>query len=457
MRKKSFFKSEADMTQGNIWLLLVRFAAPLLLGYIFQQLYNTVDTYVVGNFVSNEAYAAVGNVGPITNMLIGIFLGLATGASVVLSQYYGAGDNENASATVHTMYVMTAIMSVFVSVVGILLVDPMLNFMKILDAGVHAEAKTYLTIYFAGAAGLMFYNVGAGVMRAVGDSTRPFIFLVITALLNTGLDLLFVLVFHMGVDGVAYATIISQFVSAVLVTAVLMRSKGCCRIEIRRLRIHRRILGQIVKVGLPSALQQGITSFSNVFVQSYINHFGPDVMAGWTTYSKLDSFALIPMMSVGMAVTTFVGQNLGAGNLERARKGTRSALLISVISTVMLIAPLMIWAGPLASIFNPKAEVVRYSVQIIYLQSPFYICCCINQIYAGSLRGAGATRAPMFIMLGSFVLFRQIYLAIMSQVCYTVTWVALGYPFGWIMASMLCMLYYKFGRWNKFAVTGGQG
>ncbi len=452
-KSKGFFKRETDMTQGNIWMLLLKFAAPLLLGYIFQQLYNTVDTYVVGNFVSTDAYAAVGNVGPIINMLIGLFMGLATGAGVVLSQYYGAKDNENVSKVVHTLMAMTLILAVVISVLGVVLVEPMLVLMRIQEKTVHAEAETYLTIYFAGSIGLMVYNAGAGVLRAVGDSTRPFIFLVATAVMNTVLDLLFVLVFHMGVAGVAYATVVSQLVSAILVVITLMRAKGSYRFYWTKLRMNLRILKQIIRVGLPSALQQAVTAFSNVFVQSYINAFGSACMGGWTTYSKLDAFALIPMMSIGMASTTFVGQNMGAGNVERAKRGVRVSLGMALISTAILLVPLIVWAKQLSVVFNPDPKVVEYSVLIIRLLSPFYLSCCLNQIYAGALRGAGATTVPMIIMLSSFVAFRQVYLAIASAVSDSVIWTVMGYPFGWIMASTLCILYYKFGNWEKKSVV----
>lgn len=446
-------KRDKDMTQGNIWLLLVKFAAPLMLGYVFQQLYNTVDTYVVGNFVGTNAYAAVGNVGPIINMLIGLFMGLATGAGVVLSQHYGAANYEKVGKVVHTLMALTLFMSVIVSLAGIALVEPMLEFMKILDPEVHAEAKTYLIIYFAGSIGLMVYNAGAGVLRSIGDSTRPFVFLVITALMNTGLDLLLVLVFDMGVAGVAWATVIAQLVSAVLVVITLMRSSGPYKLQWKRVGFNLEMLKQIIKVGMPSALQQAVTSFSNVFVQSYINSFGSALMAGWTTYSKLDSFALIPMMSIGMASTTFVGQNLGAGNVERAKKGVRISLWMSLISSALILLPLMIWTRPLSVLFNPDPAVVDYAVLIIRVLSPFYLCCCVNQIYAGALRGAGASTVSMIIMLTSFVAFRQGYLYVSSLFAHSVMLTIISYPLGWILASALSYLYFKYGKWERFRLA----
>ena len=262
-----------DMTQGSVVGHLIRFAVPLLLGNLFQQLYNTVDLWVVGKFVSNEAYSAVGTVTPIIIMLIGFFMGLASGAGVVISQYYGAKKYDQVRKTVHTSIVMTLVLGVVLSVVGILIIPIMLDLMNT-DPQAIPEATTYLTIYFAGAMGLLLYNMGSGILRAVGDSRRPFYFLVVSALLNIALDLFFVIGLGMKVEGVAYATILSQGVSAALILVVLARGEDCVRLQWKDLRVDWRILRQIIRIGVPSALQMAITSFSNVFVQSYINFFG---------------------------------------------------------------------------------------------------------------------------------------------------------------------------------------
>ena len=275
-------KQDVDMTQGNILGHIITFSLPLLLGNFFQQLYNMVDTWVLGNFVSNEAYSAVGNVGPIVNMLIGSFMGLSTGAGVVISQYYGAGQEEKVQHTVHTAFVMTLCLGVLFTGIGIFMIPFMLDLMNMPDV-VKPEATTYLTVYFSGSMGLMLYNMGSGILRAVGDSRRPFYYLVVCAIMNTVLDLVFVLVLHMGVMGVALATILSQGVSATLVIIALVRSSNCVKLTLRKLRIHWDILKKIVGVGIPAALQMAVTAFSNVFVQSYINYFGPDCMSGWTT------------------------------------------------------------------------------------------------------------------------------------------------------------------------------
>ena len=434
-------KKDVDMTQGNITRHIISFALPLLIGNVFQQLYNTVDTWVVGNFVSNEAFSAVGTVGPIINMLIGFFMGLSSGAGVVISQYYGARRYEEVQKTVHTAIVMTLVIGVVFTGVGIAMIPYMLQLMKT-PTEVIPESTAYLTIYFSGILGLMLYNIGAGILRAVGDSKRPFYFLVVCAVMNTILDLVFVLYFNMGVEGVALATILSQSVSALLVMITLMRSDSCIKLQIRSLKIHWSMLGKIFRVGIPAALQMAITSFSNIFVQSYINYFGADAMSGWTAYSKVDQLLFLPMQSIALASTTFVGQNLGRNQVDRAREGVRKALTIALASTAVMMVPVLAFSGPIVSFFNSKEEVIRYGTVLLRWLSPFYLLCCFNQIYSGALRGAGNSRAPMIIMLGSFVVFRQVYLFAMSRIWNEIIPIAMGYPAGWLLCSSITAVYF---------------
>ena len=445
-RKKS---RDVDMTEGSIMRHLINFAIPLLVGNIFQQLYNMVDTWVVGNYVSNEAFSAVGSLGPIANMLIGIFMGLSSGAGVVISQYYGAKRYDKVQDTVHTSIVMTLVLAAIFTIIGIFMTPYMLHFMKTPD-NVFPESKTYLTIYFAGIIGLMIYNIGSGILRAVGDSKRPFYFLVVSAVLNTVLDLLFVLVFHMGVAGVALATIIAQGVSAVLVLIALLRSHTCIRLEVRRLKMHWDMLAKIIKVGIPAAIQMAITSFSNVFVQSYINFFGADCMSGWTAYAKIDQLILLPMQSLALSSTTFVGQNLGRNLVDRAKKGIRISLLMSIAATLILMLPVILFAPSLVAFFNNKPEVIEYGTLMLRWLSPFYVLCCVNQIYSGALRGAGDSRAPMVILLCSFVFFRQAYLYIMANyISNTIIPIGMAYPAGWLLASVLTLIYFKKAKLDK--------
>ena len=441
-------KRDVDMTEGNIVRHIITFAIPLLLGNIFQQLYNTVDTWVVGNFASNEAYSAVGTVGPIVNMLIGFFLGLSSGAGVVISQYYGAGRHEKVHDTVHTAILMTLILGVVFTALGIFMTPFMLKLINMPDT-VIPEATTYLSIYFSGIMGLMLYNIGAGILRAVGDSRRPFLFLVVCALMNTVLDLVFVLAFRMGVAGVALATILSQGVSAVLVIAALLRSDNCIRLKLRDLKIHWDMLKKIIKVGIPAAIQMAITAFSNIFVQSYINFFGEDCMSGWTTYAKVDQLLFLPMQSIALASTTFVGQNLGKGQVDRAKRGVGISASMAVAATVILCIPVVAFAPYIVAFFNAKPEVIEYGTLLLRWLSPFYVLCCFNQIYASALRGAGNTKAPMVIMLLSFVGFRQLYLFAMSHICNQIIPMAMSYPAGWLLCSALTIIYYHRTQLSK--------
>ncbi len=433
---------DVDMTQGNITRHIITFALPLLAGNIFQQMYNMVDTWVVGNFVSNEAFSAVGTVGPVINMLIGFFLGLSSGTGVVISQYYGARRYQEVQDTVHTAITMTLCMGILFTGIGLFMTPYVLRLMNT-PANVIPESTTYLTIYFSGILGLMLYNIGAGILRAVGDSKRPFYFLVVCAILNTVLDLVFVLVFHMGVAGVAWATILSQAVSAVLVMITLMRTDECIKLLPGSLRIHWSMLKKIIRVGIPAAIQMAITAFSNVFVQSYINFFGADCMSGWTAYSKVDQLLFLPMQSIALASTTFVGQNLGRNLPDRAKAGVRRSLTLAVISTLMLMGPVMYFAEPVVGFFNSKPEVVAYGTRLLRLITPFYVLCCFNQILGGALRGAGNSRATMVIMLSSFVVFRQIYLFVASRICNEIVVIAMSYPAGWLLCSLITCIYYS--------------
>ena len=435
-----------SMTQGNILRQLLLYSLPLLAGNFFQQCYNTVDSIVLGNFVGKAALAAVGTTTPIINTLIGLFLGLSAGIGVVISQFYGAQEEEKVGQAVQTSLVL--VLCGAFTVVGVAMVPAMLRLMAT-PADVFGPAQEYLRIYFAGVSGLLLYNLGSGILRAVGDSRRPLYFLLFSAAINTVLDLLFVAVFHWGIAGAAIATIVAQALSALLVLGVLTASRSCYRVQWRNLKVQRGILKNIFVVGVPSALQLAVTSFSNVFVQSYVNRFASSCMAGWAAYQKIDAFAILPMTTLSVTATTFVGQNVGAGNWERAKRGIRCSLAIATVVAVVVLVPLMLFARPLCGLFNQEPEVLDYGVYFIRLISPFYLIANFNQIYAGALRGAGDAKIPMFIMLFSFVAFRQVYLLVTYRLFGTLLPVALGYPVGWIVCSVILLLYYRSGKWMK--------
>lgn len=448
-------KRSRMMTEGNIWKHLLLFAIPLLIGNLFQQLYNTVDSIVVGNFVGKEALAAVGTTDNVINTIIGFFMGMSTGAGVVISHYFGGKNDEGVHKAVHTTIALTFIMSILFSILGVLLVPAMLRLMKTPD-DVIEQSSVYLRIYFAGSAGLMFYNMGSGILRAVGDSKRPLYFLIFSALLNTILDILFVAIFHMGVAGVAIATIIAQGLSAILVMITLTREKDSYRIIWKKVRIYKKMLGKIFSVGFPVAIQQAVTSFSNVFVQSYINDFGSACMAGWSSYGKIDKFCMLPMQTVSLSVTTFVGQNLGCGNIKRAKKGTNVALIMSISISVFMMIPILIFAPSLVRLFNHDPEVVSYGSMFLRFMMPFFASCCINQVYAGTLRGAGNATAPTIILMSCFIVFRQIYLFIVSHLFDTIKVVAFAYPAGWLVCSAVMLIYYHFSHWEKRSLSINQ-
>ncbi|MBO5556616.1 MAG: MATE family efflux transporter [Oscillospiraceae bacterium] len=444
------------MTQGSIPRLLIVFAIPLLIGNVFQQLYNTVDSIVVGNYVSKQALAAVGCTSPIINLLIGLFIGLSSGAGVVISQHYGAKDEERLFCAVQTSISLTLILCVVLTAAGVTLTPLLLRLMDTPE-DVFVEAVEYLRLYFWGVSGVLLYNMGAGILRAVGDSTRPLFFLIFSAVLNTILDVVLVKGFSMGIAGAAVATVISQCASALLVMILLSRSGAAYRVDFTHLQLHGPTLRRICDIGIPSALQLGITSFSNIFVQSYVNRFASSCMAGWAAYNKIDSFAMLPMMSLSIAITTFVGQNLGAGDRVRARAALKYGIAMGLSLMVVILTPLMLFAPQLTGLFNQEAEVIRYGSWFIRVISPFYLTFAINQVYMGALRGAGNTRAAMFIALGSFVVFRQIYLFVTYRLIGGLLVVTLGYPAGWMLCTVLLMLYYRSEKnpLSRKAVAGG--
>lgn len=437
------------MTEGPIWKHIVMFAFPLLIGNLFQQFYNTVDSIVVGNFVSTQALAAVGSTTAIINTIIGFFMGMSTGAGVVISQAYGAQDDKRVHDAVHTMVLTAFIMGIILSLIGVFGAPYMLRLMSTPE-DVMADAKLYLQIYFSGATTIIMYNMGSGIMRAVGDSRRPLYFLIVSASLNVVFDLIFVLVFHMGVAGVAVATVLAQGISAALILITLSRTHENYRLIWRDLRIQPAILKRVMSLGLPSAIQMMLTSFSNIFVQGYINAFGSAGMAGWSSYSKIDQFVMLPMQAVSLASTTFVGQNIGAKDIPRAEKGVRTSIGISFSVTLTLSVLLMIFARPMLMMFTSEPAVLDYGELFIRTNTLFLPITCMNQIYAGALRGSGDTKAPMVMMLSSYVLFRQIYLFAASHLLPgNPQVISLGYPLGWVLCTVLMTIYYRKSNWQK--------
>ena len=436
------------MTEGTIWKQLVNFAFPLFIGNIFQQLYNTVDSIVVGNFVGADALGAVTSTIPIVITLIGLFIGLAMGASVVISQYFGAKDVENLRRATHTAVVSTIIMALVISAIGYWSTPHLLRMMNTPES-VFREAVVYLQIFSLGLGGTMLYNMGSAILRAVGDSKRPLYFLILASVLNIFLDLLFVIKFKSGVAGVAYATIISQLVSGLIIFWLLFRSREVHSLTWHEMKVDTKILRRIIAIGFPAGFQMALTSFSNVFVQAYINSYGAASTAGWGIYARVDAFVILPTQSMAMAVTTFVGQNAGAKKPDRIHKGLLQGLFISWSLSACIITCLFVFAPYIAGLFNQDAAVLSFAVLFIRLNSLFDPVNATDQIQAGALRGVGDSRTPMIIMLSSFVLFRQIYLFIISRLTSSVYFIAIGYPLGWIVCTALMTIHIKRSGWEK--------
>ena len=449
-----------DMTEGSIVKQVILFALPLMLGNVFQMLYNTVDSIVVGNFVGTQALAAVGSTTMIVNMMVFFFNGFSAGAGVVIANYFGAKDMEKLHKSIETTMAATFVLSVLFTIGGVAAVKPMLRFMATPE-DVFGEATVYLQIYIGGISGLLIYNMGSGILRAVGDTMRPLYFLILTSVLNIILDLVFVLGLHRGIEGVAWATIISQFISAFLILALLTRSRDIYRLTWHDLKIDRVILGSIFAVGLPAGIQSIITAFSNVFVQSYVNFFGSSCMAGWSCYNKLDQFIMLPMQSMAMAATTFVSQNIGAGKRQRADRGTIVTVSMSVGVTAVIVAFLCIFAAPAVGLFSPDGKVIEFGVLFIRANCFFLLFNCVNHVLAGALRGMGDSKGPMIIMLLTFVGIRQVYLFVVTHfIANTPFLVGFGYPVGWTSCCILELSYYFLCRrkremskgepWNGF-------
>jgi putative MATE family efflux protein len=438
----------ASMTSGPITRQILAFAVPLMFGNIFQILYNTVDSIIVGRFVGTYALAAMGVTTPITNMAVFFFNGFSIGATVVIGHFFGARDRLRVHKAIETTMMLTFILCILFTAGGIWGQKYLLELMKT-PADVFPQAEQYLIIYFAGASSLLIYNMVSGILRAVGDSVRPLYFLVITSVLNILLDFLFVVGLKWGIAGAAIATVIAEFTSAVLTLILLTNTEDIYKLVWKDLSIDRSIFGQIMAIGLPNAIQTAVTSFSNVFVQSYVNFFGANVMAGWAAYNRLDQFVMLPMQSMAMAATTFVSQNIGAADVKRANRGTKISIALTLIITFCIISILQICAVPAIRLFDTHKEVIEVGVTFVRVNMYFLLFNCINHVLAGALRGRGGSTAPMIIMLLSFVLFRQIYLYLITNFFInTPAAVGFGYPVGWMICAVIEVTYF-FICWNK--------
>ena len=439
-------ESKGLMTSGNIYKKIALFAIPLLLGNFFQLMYNTIDSIVVGNYVGKEALAAVGASTPIINLLIAFFQGLATGAGVVVSRYYGARKQEDESKAIHSFLLFSILFGIALSIVGYF-ISPIILRMMNTPSDYYTDADGYLAIYFLGATFLIVYNAGTGILQAVGDSKNPLYFLIATSILNIFLDLLFVKGFGMGVDGAAWATIISECISMLLVINLLMRTKNEYKVTLKNLKIDFSVLKQIVVIGVPAGLQGMIVSVSNVIVMAYINQFGSSGVAGFSCSNKIDNFMGLPVNSLMLAITTFVGQNLGARQYERVKQGVRAALVMSISIVVTLGIFVFLFSDSLMRIFTSDMDVIEDGTIILRIMCPCYIFLCFHQVYSGALRASGRSSVPMITSIIAFVLMRQIFLAVAIPLYHHISIIGIGYSFTWAMAALMTGIYYFTSNW----------
>ena len=435
-----------DLTKGSIVKAIILFSVPLLIGNLFQQLYNAVDSYVVGNYVGKVALAAVGASTPIINMLIGFFMGISTGAGVVIAQFFGAGDLSKMKKAIHNSIALTLVIGVVLTVVGLVFNDPILKAIGV-PSDVFSEASTYLSIYFWSLIFVMIYNMGSGILRSVGDSKRPLYFLIFSSVINIVLDFLFVKNFGFGVAGAGYATLIAQAISAIMVMYVLMKTEDSYKVVLKDIKFDKEILLKIIKIGLPTGFQQSIVSLSNVIVQSYINVYGASVIAGYSVTIKIDGFVNLPLQAFNMAITTFVGQNIGAKQYNRVKKGAYITTFLAMVTIGFFVVIMYFFGRDFIALFNQEKDVIDAGrlMQLTFL--PFYIFLPINQVINGVLRGAGRSAVPMYVMIFSFVFLRQIYLFLVTKVTSDVVYVFLGWPTTWVVCSLIFIVYFLKAQW----------
>lgn len=437
------------MTEGSIVKSLLLFALPLIFGNLLQQLYNTADSIIVGNFVGANALAAVGSSGSPIYLLIGFSQGLAVGAGVVVSQFLGAKDHWEAQEAVHTSLAIAVIMGLLLTVGGIACGRALLVAMNT-PAEVLGDAVTYIRIYFGGVLFSVVYNMTAGILNAAGNSRRSLIYLAWASVTNIVLDLVFIVIFRMGVAGAAIATDISQLVSCVLSLRFLIKSTDDCRVIPREIRLHKKMAARIIRVGLPTGIQNMVISFSNVLVQASVNSYGAAAMAGFAAYMKIDGFNILPVSSISMAATTFVGQNYGAGRLDRVKKGTWVTLAVGVVYTLITGTLLLLGQNAILHLFTQDEAVVAFGAAAMHWFCPFYFLLSILHGLAGAVRGTGASVPPMVVLLVSLCLFRIVWIQWVLPLFSGIEGVFILYPVSWGLGAVLMALYAWKGKWMEY-------
>lgn len=442
-------KSATRLTEGSIMKKIIAFTLPIFIGNLFQQLYNTADSLIVGNFIDSNALAAVSSSGNLIFLMVGFFGGISMGAGVVVARYYGAEDEKNLQKAVHTMVAFGIAAGIALTAIGIILAPRLLRLMGTPE-DVLPNSILYFRIYFAGSLGFVLYNVFVGILQSAGDSRHPLIYLIISSVLNVILDLLFIAVFHLGVGAAAVATIISQFISAILCLRRLMRVNEGYRIYIKLIKFDGEKLKQIIRNGIPAGVQNSIIAIANVVVQSNINTFGKDAMAGCGSYSKIEGFGFLPITCFSMALATFVSQNLGAGQYERVKKGTKFGVICSITMAELIGVLIYIFAPVLVGLFNREPQVINYGVSYARTTTLFYFLLAFSHCMAGILRGAGKSIVPMFIMMVCWCGIRITYISIATRYLPVIRTIFWAYPLTWALSSVAFLIFYLKMDWSKY-------
>lgn len=439
-------ESSTLLTEGTIWKKIMAFAIPIFLGNLFQQLYNTADSLIVGNFIGSDALAAVSSSGNLIFLMVGFFNGIAMGAGVVIARYYGARKTEEVEKAVHTLVAFGLVAGVVLTIVGMLATPYILTWMGTPES-VLPNSVLYFRTYFAGSLGFVMYNIFVGILQSVGDSRHPLIYLIISSITNIVLDLLFIAVFKMGVGAAAVATITSQILSALLCFGRLVRSKEEYRVQVRKIRFHGNMMKQIITNGVPAGIQNSIIALANVVVQSNINAFGADAVAGCGAYAKIEGFGFLPINCFTMSLTTFISQNLGAKQYERAKKGARFGIICCITMAEVIGILIYVFIPWLVGAFDKTPAVIHYGTTQARTVTLFYFLLALSHCLAAIFRGSGKSTVPMVVMLVCWCIIRITYITIAVQIVPVIRTVFWAYPLTWSLSSVIFLIYFFKADW----------
>lgn len=432
---------ENSLLHGKIWKQLLFFFFPILIGTFFQQLYNTVDTIIVGRYVGTSALAAVGSTGNLSNLIINFYVGLSAGASVVIAQYYGANDTKRVSRAVHTSIALSIVSGIIMTLFGALFSYQCLKAIGV-PSDILNDATIYMRLYFFSMIPGAIYNIGSGILRAVGNSKTPLYYLIICSFVNVVFDYIFVVDMNMGVSGAAIATTIAQFVCAILVLIKLMKVEDCYQLRLKEIKFDYPILEHIIRIGLPAGLQSTMYSISNIILQTHINAFGTSIIASWAVFVKIDALFWMIMGAFGSAITTFVGQNFGAGLYDRVKKSMKTCLVMSFVSAFIVSGFLFVTGDYICTLFSTDIKIIEGCGNMIRFLTPFYFTYCCVEIMSGTMRGCGESLKPMLIVCLGICVLRIFWVTFISPLYPVFEMIIVSYPITWSVTSVLFIVYY---------------